>query len=53
MQDPAEYEMPFGTHQGMTLGEIHQEYPTYLEWARTNLDNKVVVDVIEDFLEDL
>ena len=50
--DAAVYVMPFGKHRGLTLLQIAQQDPTYLDWAADNIRDPVVRDVLITAVEE-
>lgn len=50
--DPGTFVMPFGKHKDKTLREINKEDGGYLKWARDNLRQIAITDMIEAFLEE-
>ena len=50
--DAAAYVMPFGKHRGLTLLQIAQQDPTYLDWASDNIRDPVVRDVLITAVEE-
>lgn len=41
------YVFPFGKYRGMKLTEVNEKYPDYISWAKRNIENKQLKELLE------
>lgn len=48
IKDPSDYVLKFGKHSGKTLGQVKEEDPSWIVWAKENIKNGVVAKLIQE-----
>jgi len=51
-QSSRSFVMPFGKHQGVTLGEILKRDPLYVSWAAGNFNDEKIKKKLKEVLRD-